>query len=70
LQRLLGDYQGQVVSSLVAYNAGPGNLSRWRDRWGDDADVLVEEIPFVETQDYVRAVYTNYLEYRLLYGGG
>jgi soluble lytic murein transglycosylase len=70
LQRLLGDYQGQVLPALVAYNAGAGNLSRWRSRWGDDPDVLVEEIPFVETQNYVRAVYTNYLEYRLLYGGG
>jgi soluble lytic murein transglycosylase len=70
LQRLMSDYQGQVFPSLVAYNAGPGNLSRWRTRWGDDPDVLVEEIPFVETQNYARAVYTNYLEYRLLYGGG
>jgi soluble lytic murein transglycosylase len=68
LQRLLSDYQGQVFPTLVAYNAGGGNVSRWRARWGDDPDVLVEEIPFAETQNYVRTVYSNYVEYRLLYG--
>jgi soluble lytic murein transglycosylase len=70
VQRLLSDYKGQVLPALLAYNAGPGNLSRWLDRWGDDPDVLVEEIPFVETRTYVRTVYSNYLEYRLLYGRG
>jgi soluble lytic murein transglycosylase len=68
LQRLLGDYTGSVFPALVAYNAGGGNLSRWVSRWGDDPDVLVEEIPFAETQNYVRTAYSNYLEYRLLYG--
>jgi soluble lytic murein transglycosylase len=70
LQRLLSDYTGRVFPALVAYNAGGGNVSRWLNRWGDDPDVLVEEIPFAETQNYVRTVYSNYLEYRLLYGSG
>jgi soluble lytic murein transglycosylase len=70
LQRMLGDFRGRLVPALAAYNAGGGNASRWLSRWGDDPDVLVEEIPFAETQTYVRTVYSNYLEYRLLYGGG
>jgi soluble lytic murein transglycosylase len=70
LQRLLTDYQGQVFPTLLAYNAGSGNVSRWQSRWGDDPDVLVEEIPFAETQNYVRTVYSNVLEYRMLYGNG
>lgn len=70
VQRLLSDYQGRVGLALAAYDAGGGNVSRWQDRWGDDPDVLVEEIPFAETQIYLRTVYSNYLEYRLLYGPG
>ena len=64
------DYHGQVGLALAAYDAGGGNVSRWQDRWGDDPDILVEEIPFAETQTYLRTVYSNYLEYRLLYGPG
>jgi soluble lytic murein transglycosylase len=67
LSHLLSDYQGRVFPALAAYDAGGGNVTRWLQRYGDDPDVLVEEIPFAETQTYLRIVYDNYLHYLVLY---
>jgi soluble lytic murein transglycosylase len=36
-------------------------------RFGDDPDLLVEQIPFAETQTYLRIVYDNYWHYQALY---
>ncbi len=57
---------GGVVSMLVAYNAGPGNLAKWRGRMGDDKDILlfIEMIPVQETRRYVEHVLSNYWIYR------
>ena len=68
LASLLADYRGRVFPALAAYNAGPGNAARWLDRFGDDPDLLVEQIPFGETQAYLRIVYDNYFHYQMLYG--
>ncbi|MBV9544533.1 MAG: transglycosylase SLT domain-containing protein [Chloroflexi bacterium] len=68
VSQLLGDYKGGVIPTLAAYNAGGGNVARWLNRFGNDPDVLVEEIPLPETQMYVRIVYDNYVHYQLLYG--
>jgi soluble lytic murein transglycosylase len=70
VSQLLGDYKGGVIPTLAAYNAGGGNVARWVDRFGNDPDVLVEQIPLAETQMYVRIVYDNYAHYEALYGGG
>ncbi|MFP4135738.1 MAG: transglycosylase SLT domain-containing protein [Candidatus Acetothermia bacterium] len=53
---------------LIAYHGGPGNLSRWREEYGaKDVDLFVERIPKGSTENYVKAVYRNYLVYRNLY---
>ena len=67
LSQLLGDYKGRVFPTLAAYNAGGGNVARWLQRYGDDPDLLVEQIPFTETQTYLRIVSDNYFHYRELY---
>ena len=67
LQELLGQYRGRVFPTLAAYDAGGGNVARWLQRYGDDPDVLVEQIPFAETQTYLRIVYDNYWHYEALY---
>src|SRR5712691_9753329 len=69
MSQLLGDYKGRVFPALAAYDAGGGNVARWLQRFGDDPDVLVEMIPFAETQTYLRIVYDNYWHYQALYGG-
>jgi len=67
LGELLGQFRGQVFPALAAYDAGGGNVSSWIRRYGDDPDLLVEQIPFAETQMYLRIVYDNYWHYRRLY---
>ena len=62
--------KGDIVSLLVAYNAGPGNLLKWRKRRGDVSDPLlfIETLPVQETRDYVAKVMSNYWMYRLRAG--
>ena len=58
--------KGDVVSLLIAYNAGPGNLLKWRKRLGNNTDplLLIEMLPVHETRDYVEKVLSNYWIYR------
>jgi soluble lytic murein transglycosylase len=69
LSQVLGEFKGRLFPALAAYDAGGGNVARWIQRFGDDPDVLVEQIPFNETQMYLRLVYENYWHYQSLYGG-
>ncbi len=59
-----------MVSLLIAYNAGPGNLLKWRRRWPDVKDPLLflELIPIRETRGYVEKVLANYWIYRMRFG--
>lgn len=53
---------------LAAYNAGDSRVARWRVKaGGNDPDLFVERIPFVETRDYVRIILRNQELYRALY---
>jgi soluble lytic murein transglycosylase len=53
---------------LAAYNAGESRVERWKLKSGiSDPEVFVEQIPFVETRDYVRIVLRNRDLYRTLY---
>ena len=54
---------------LAAYNAGDTRVERWQKKTGaDDPELFAEEIPFVETRDYMRVVQRNREMYRVLYG--
>ena len=55
-----------LLSLLIAYNAGPGNLSKWRNRWSRIQDPLlfIELLPSAETRAYVERVLSNYWIYR------
>jgi soluble lytic murein transglycosylase len=72
IQTLLKDrnVDGDILKLLVAYNAGPGNLSRWEKQWDNVADPLlfIELIPSGETRNYVEKVISNYWMYRLREG--
>lgn len=59
---------GQDLLSLaMAYNAGPGNLSRWKRERShiDDPLMFIETIPFSETRAFVERVLSNYWIYRM-----
>ena len=61
-------YNNHSMLAVASYNAGPGNVAKWVERYGlTDADVFVENIPFPETKGYVEAVFGNYWNYLRLY---
>lgn len=63
-----GQYDNNSLLAVASYNAGPGNVSKWRNTLGKkDEDEFVEAIPFNETRDYVRQVFGNYWNYLRLY---
>jgi len=69
LADMLRRYDGVVLDALVAYNAGPTRIRRWRGLPEyQDADVFTERIPFGETRQYVKIVQKNALIYESLYG--
>jgi soluble lytic murein transglycosylase-like protein len=55
-----GVVRGDLVRMLAAYNAGPGNLSRWLATIGhrDDPMLFIESIPVGETRAFVQRVLT------------
>ncbi len=65
---LMKYYDQNYILALAAYNAGIGNVANWIEKGiikpdGSDA----ENIPFKETNNYVRKIISNYKIYKKLY---
>lgn len=68
LRQMLDRFGGRVDYALASYNAGPHRVEKWTG--ADltlDSEEFIEEIPFTETRDYVRAVLRNEKQYRRVY---
>jgi soluble lytic murein transglycosylase len=66
-------FNGSLIMTFAAYNAGPNRVDQWIRRYGDprgksiEAAVdWIERIPFSETRDYVQRVMENYQVYKML----
>ena len=60
---------GGAHAALAAYNAGESRVVRWqRERPGVSRDEFIDDIPFPETQNYVRRILGTAEDYRQLYG--
>jgi soluble lytic murein transglycosylase len=60
---------GSEHAALAAYNAGESRVVRWqRERPGVPHDEFIDDIPFPETQNYVRRILGTAEDYRRLYG--
>jgi soluble lytic murein transglycosylase-like protein len=59
-----------LIYLAVAYNAGPGRVSRWRETLagGEDPLLFLESIPMREPRVYVKKVLTNFWIYRARLG--
>jgi soluble lytic murein transglycosylase len=65
----LVDRFGGVPYALASYNAGPGPVARWKaERPGIAADEFIDDIPYPETQNYVRKILGTAEDYRRVYG--
>jgi peptidoglycan lytic transglycosylase len=63
------DRFGGVSYALASYNAGEGAVARWiAERPGIAVDEFVDDIPYPETQNYVRKILGTAEDYRRLYG--
>jgi soluble lytic murein transglycosylase len=59
---------GDPAPALAAYNAGEQRVSRWiAERPGVSRDEFIDDIPFPETQNYVKRIVGTAEDYRLLY---
>lgn len=58
---------GNLLYMLTAYNAGPGNLSKWQKnvKYGNDPLLYMEVIPSKETRIYIERVMANYWIYQI-----
>jgi soluble lytic murein transglycosylase len=69
LGQLLDEYQGNLIYSVAAYNAGPQAVQRWMAKNGHrPPDEFVELIGYRETRGYVKRVVGSYRIYRTLFG--
>jgi len=69
LRGLLKGFDGDVVYSIAAYNAGATAVERWKKSFkGLKKDEFIENIPYRETREYVKKVYASAATYRQLYG--
>jgi soluble lytic murein transglycosylase-like protein len=61
---------GDLLAMAIAYNAGPGNLRKWRRTGPADEDPLlfIETIPAGQTRAYVERVLRNIWIYRIRLG--
>ncbi|MGL6174266.1 MAG: lytic transglycosylase domain-containing protein [Cellulosilyticaceae bacterium] len=68
ISKLLDQYQGNIDLALAAYNAGSGNVARWRANTNYSSDGKnIHTIPFKETDNYLKRVKKNYILYKELY---
>jgi soluble lytic murein transglycosylase len=60
---------GAAHYALASYNAGEHRVVRWmKERPGLDRDEFIDDIPFPETQNYVKRILGTAEDYRRLYG--
>ena len=64
LRELLDKLGESTPLSIAAYNAGPEAIKRWLSHAkGQELDVFVEAIPYIETRGYVVRVLGNLARY-------
>lgn len=68
LAYLIGEFDGDIVKSLAAYNAGENKVRKWLKAgiWSGNFNDI-ENIPFPETRSYVDRVMYDYQVYKKIY---
>ncbi len=65
----LSRFGGNAMLAVASYNAGPNGVAGFTKKYSmADPDMFVEQIPYTETRDYVRKVFSSYWNYKATYG--
>lgn len=68
--RLKKSLSSKDLLAVLAYNGGIGSVQKWTANLNYiDADDFVEQIPYAETQNYLKKVYKSYWNYLRIYDG-
>ena len=64
-------YKNNLFYTVAAYNAGPGNLKKWRKvvDYKNDPLLFIESLPSRETRFYMEKILSNFWIYRLKING-
>lgn len=68
LKRIYSSLSESPVLASAGYNAGPGRARKWQAEKPLEGAVYVDNIPFLETRDYVRKVMANAVFYSQRFG--
>lgn len=64
----LGEKESDITLMLAAYNGGSGNVRNWlTNKDYSQTGTTLDQIPFMETQQYVEKVLRDYGVYKWLY---
>jgi soluble lytic murein transglycosylase len=62
---------GATHYAIASYNAGENRVERWQqEKPGLEQDEFIDDIPYAETQNYVKRILGTAEDYRRLYGNG
>lgn len=67
---LVNYYKGNEYLAILAYNAGLGNINKWLENSAiksNEIDVFVENIPYLETKNYIKKILSSYWVYLNIY---
>lgn len=68
LKYLKERFNNDDLMVIAAYNGGEGSVNKWQKNYGtEDYDEFIEQIPYEETRNYIKRVFTNYHMYRKIY---
>jgi soluble lytic murein transglycosylase len=62
---------GSYAPAIASYNAGEEVVRKWlKTGRYKSADEFIEDIPYIETRNYVKRVLTTFIEYKRLFSSG
>ncbi len=63
---LIDLFKGNIYLSILAYNAGHGNVQKWLSNseiYSKDIDEFIENVPYNETKTYIKKILSSYWIY-------
>lgn len=67
---LVDKFNKNEFLAILSYNAGPGNVEKWMNNpllQSNEIDVFVENVPFLETKNYIKKILSSYWIYLNIY---